>query len=254
MKEKATMTKEQHSEFCERMALLRYDRECSYSQLGRRIDMNPVTISRIERGLCVPSIESLHLLARGLKTTVAYLMGEAVSDEVTAFGEVRPPKTQEKQKRSYPPKITRTHTWATNRNNRERIGERVTELRKKQWMTRVHFSREVGMSPSAVGGIERGKRNSTVGPLRKIATYFGYTMEEFMSEAPLPEKTQATTTMRIPDHSKVPQAQEVGNSIPDKRPNKKSDTRLIRSDIDQIKNEPNTPNTCLLYTSPSPRD
>lgn len=55
---------------------------------------------------------------------------------------------------------------------------RLTELRKKKGLTQKEFSKILNVSVGAVGMWESGKRTPTSKTMKKIAEYFGMTIED----------------------------------------------------------------------------
>ena len=74
------------------------------------------------------------------------------------------------------------------------IGDRLRAERQRQGMTVREIARRVGVSPSLVSQIERGKVNPSVSTLWSMVTVLGLPMNELFSEsAPSPDATAAVT-------------------------------------------------------------
>lgn len=61
----------------ERIKALRKERKLTLKQLSQRIDISISFLSDIESGKSRPSLERLMDIAKGLDTTVSYILGEA---------------------------------------------------------------------------------------------------------------------------------------------------------------------------------
>src|SRR5215831_15189217 len=74
------------------------------------------------------------------------------------------------------------------------IGERLRAERQRSGMTVREIARRVGVSPSLVSQIERGKVNPSVSTLWAMVTVLGLPMSELFSEpAPSPDAGAAVT-------------------------------------------------------------
>ena len=63
------------TKFSERLKELREEKNLTQEELGKAINTNIITISRWERGVRTPNINSLETLANFFKVTAGYLIG-----------------------------------------------------------------------------------------------------------------------------------------------------------------------------------
>lgn len=61
--------------FCERLKKLRLERNLSTRQLAKEINCSNIAISRWERGVQTPTIETLITLCKYFKVSANYLLG-----------------------------------------------------------------------------------------------------------------------------------------------------------------------------------
>ena len=62
---------------------------------------------------------------------------------------------------------------------RNKIGERIKELRKRDHITQERFALMTGINRSYLADIERGNRNFVFDTLERIINGFGITCEDF---------------------------------------------------------------------------
>ncbi|MBP6023712.1 helix-turn-helix domain-containing protein [Ferruginibacter sp.] len=63
----------------------------------------------------------------------------------------------------------------------ERIGERITELRKLKKLSQQKFSYEADIERSFLTHIEKGRKNISVGTLQKITTALNISIKDFFN-------------------------------------------------------------------------
>jgi transcriptional regulator with XRE-family HTH domain len=69
-----------------RIKAIRKRRGFSQEELAELIDRSPDAISNLERGISVPALDTLELLAAGLKVPISELLGEAGTESEKRVG------------------------------------------------------------------------------------------------------------------------------------------------------------------------
>jgi len=64
----------------------------------------------------------------------------------------------------------------------EKIGIRITELRKIKKLSQQKFSYEADIERSFLTHIEKGRKNISVGTLQKIVNALGITLKDFFND------------------------------------------------------------------------
>ena len=64
---------------------------------------------------------------------------------------------------------------------KEKVGERIKELRKKQNLSQEDFAFKCGLDRTYITSLERGKRNISLENLEKIAKALNMTLSEFFN-------------------------------------------------------------------------
>ena len=62
-------------------------------------------------------------------------------------------------------------------NDRERIGARIREIRRKRGMTQGQLAESCGMIQTTISKIEAGKFNASIDLMSRIATALGATLD-----------------------------------------------------------------------------
>lgn len=62
-------------------------------------------------------------------------------------------------------------------NERERIGKRISELRKSKGLSQVKLAELTGIAPGNIARIETGKYSTGIDLLSKIANAMGYKLD-----------------------------------------------------------------------------
>ena len=65
------------------------------------------------------------------------------------------------------------------------IGQRIAALRKQAGMNQAELARALGVSPSAVGMYEQGRREPSAAGLVALAEFFGVTTDYLLTGRPL---------------------------------------------------------------------
>jgi len=63
------------AKFPERLKELREEKNLTQEQLGKELDIHPITISKWERGVSTPNIDVLETLTNFFKVPAGYLIG-----------------------------------------------------------------------------------------------------------------------------------------------------------------------------------
>lgn len=63
------------AKFSERLKELREEKNLTQDELGKALSINTITISRWERGVRTPNIDSLEILAKFFNVTAGQLLG-----------------------------------------------------------------------------------------------------------------------------------------------------------------------------------
>lgn len=74
---------------------------------------------------------------------------------------------------------------------RERIGRRITELRKVRGVTQMEMARLTGLDQSHISRIEGGRYNATFDVLQQLASALGMTVDFREKDASRPSASQA---------------------------------------------------------------
>ena len=77
------------------------------------------------------------------------------------------------------------------------IGQRIAALRKNVGMSQAELARALGVSPSAVGMYEQGRREPSAQMLVSLAQILGVTTDYLLTGAPAPEQTEALGKMLL---------------------------------------------------------
>ena len=64
---------------------------------------------------------------------------------------------------------------------KEKVGQRIKELRKKQGLSQEEFAFKCELDRTYITSLERGKRNISLINLEKIAKAFNMTLSEFFN-------------------------------------------------------------------------
>jgi transcriptional regulator with XRE-family HTH domain len=70
------VTMPESTTFAARLRRARIEKGLSQERLARLADVSSITVSRIERGIAVPTVETAQRLARALGVSIAWLLGE----------------------------------------------------------------------------------------------------------------------------------------------------------------------------------
>ena len=65
------------------------------------------------------------------------------------------------------------------KNIKERVGQRVRQLRKARGLSQEQFAFECGLDQTYISGIENGKRNVSIVNVEKICKALGVSLKEF---------------------------------------------------------------------------
>lgn len=63
--------------------------------------------------------------------------------------------------------------------NLKTFGSRIQELRKKNNLTQSELAEKIGLSTNFIGMVERGKRNTSVDKIFKLAKAFNISLAQF---------------------------------------------------------------------------
>lgn len=63
--------------------------------------------------------------------------------------------------------------------NLKNFGSRIQELRKKNNLTQSELAEKIGLSTNFIGMVERGKRNTSVDKIFKLAKTFNISLAQF---------------------------------------------------------------------------
>jgi len=67
------------------------------------------------------------------------------------------------------------------------LGKRITEERKRRGMKKYHLAEKTGISPSSISQIEHGLRNPTIPVLSRIAEAFSVSIDYLIGKSEKPE-------------------------------------------------------------------
>lgn len=77
------------------------------------------------------------------------------------------------------------------------IGNKIKNIRKKDSLTQIEFSKQIGISRNALINYEKGTRTPPVDVLLKIASYFDEPISELMNTTPTLSSDEAKTLQEL---------------------------------------------------------
>ena len=87
--------------------------------------------------------------------------------------------------------------------DKKKIGAKIAELRKSRKMTQEQLAEKVGVTVQYLGTMERGKANTTLNRLDKIAEVLGCSTDEFIFFTTSSDNAAASISAENPEMEKL---------------------------------------------------